>query len=64
MNAKFRAGWSESQMLPIRTTRVRRTLYTNGILSSYIQYSILLTHQVIAPVRPEQGLKMKVKFLR
>ena len=22
-----------------------------------------LTHQVIAPVRPEQGLKMKIKFL-
>ena len=63
MNAKFRDGWSESQMLPIRTREFAAHFTLMEYLASTYNIAFYLTHQVIAPVRPEQGLKMKVKFL-
>jgi RecA/RadA recombinase len=63
MNAKFRDGWSESQNLPLRTRELASHFSLMEYLASTYNVAFYLTHQVIAPVRPEQGLKMKVKFL-
>ena len=62
MNAKFRDGWSESQQLPIRTRELASHFTIMEYLAATYNVAWYLTHQVIAPVRPEQGLKMKVKF--
>ncbi len=63
MNAKFRDGWSDSQNLPLRTRELAAHFSLMEYLASTYNVAFYLTHQVIAPVRPEQGLKMKVKFL-
>lgn len=63
MNAKFRDGWSESQMLPIRTREFAAHFTLMEYLAATYNIAFYLTHQVIAPVRPDQGLKVKIKFL-
>ena len=62
MNANFRDGWSESQQLPIRTRELASHFTIIKYLAATYNMAWYLTHQVIAPVRPEQGLKMKIKF--
>jgi RecA/RadA recombinase len=63
MNANFRAGWSESNMLPIRTREFAEHFALMKYLAGAYNTGWYLTHQVIAPIRPDQGTKMKVKFL-
>ncbi|MGD0331393.1 MAG: hypothetical protein ABSB40_13270 [Nitrososphaeria archaeon] len=63
MNAKIRAGWSESQELPKRTRELAEHFQLIEYLAATYNVAWYLTSQVIAPIRPEQGLKMKVKFL-
>jgi RecA/RadA recombinase len=63
MNAKIRAGWSESQELPKRTRELAEHFQLMEYLASTYNIAWYLTNQVIAPIRPDQGLKMKVKFL-
>jgi DNA repair protein RadA len=61
-NAKFRGGWSKSEMLPIRTREFGEHFNIMEYLAATYNIAWLLTFQVIAPPRPEQGLKMRVKF--
>jgi len=62
-NAKFRAGWSRSEMLPIRTREFAEHFNLIEYLAAKYNIAWLLTFQVIAPPRPDQGLAMKVKFV-
>jgi len=62
MNAKFRGGWSRSEMLPIRTREFAEHFNLMEYLAAKYNIAWLLTFQVIAPPRPDQGLAMQVKF--
>ena len=62
MNAKFRAGWSRSEMLPIRTREFGEHFNLIEYLTAKYHMAWLMTFQAIAPPRPDQGLAMKVKF--
>jgi DNA repair protein RadA len=63
MNAKFRAGWSRSEMLPVRTREFAEHFNLMEYLAAKYNIAWLLTFQVIAPPRPDQGLAAKVKFV-
>jgi len=62
-NAKFRAGWSRSEMLPIRSREIAEHINLMEYLMAKYNLAWLITCQVIAPPRPDQGLAMKVKFV-
>ena len=62
MNAKFRAGWSRSEMLPIRTREFGEHFNIIEYLAATYHVAWLMTFQAIAPPRPDQGLAMRVKF--
>lgn len=61
MTAKFR-GWSRSELLPIRTREFAEHFGLMEYLAAKYNIAWLLTFQVIAPPRPDQGLAMQVKF--
>lgn len=61
-NAKFRAGWSRSEMLPIRSREIAEHVNLMEYLAAKYNIAWLITCQAIAPPRPDQGLRMKVKF--
>jgi len=61
-NAMFRAGWSRSEMLPVRTREFGEHFNLIKFLTAKYNVAWYLTFQCIAPPRPEQGLAMKVKF--
>ena len=61
MTAKFR-GWSRSELLPIRTREFAEHFGLMEVLAAKYNLAWLLTFQVIAPPRPDQGLAMQVKF--
>ena len=61
-NAKFRAGYSRSEMLPIRAREFAEHFNLIEYMSAQYNVAWYLTFQVIAPPRPDQGLAMKVKF--
>lgn len=62
-NAKLRAGWSRSEMLPIRSREVAEHLNLMEYLAAKYNLAWLITCQAIAPPRPDQGLAAKVKFV-
>ena len=62
-NAKFRAGWSITQMLPIRSREIAEHMNLMEYLAAKYNLAWLITCQAIAPPRPDQGLAMKVKFV-
>jgi len=61
-NANFRAGWSRSEMLPIRTREFGEHFNLIKYLTAKYNVAWYLTFQAIAPPRPDQGLAAKVKF--
>jgi len=61
-NAKFRAGWSRTEMLPLRTREFGEHFTLIEYLTAKYNLCWYLTFQAIAPPRPEQGLQAKVKF--
>ena len=62
-NAKFRAGWSRTEMLPIRSREIAEHFNLMEYLAAKYNIAWLLTCQAIAPPRPDQGLAAKVKFV-
>jgi DNA repair protein RadA len=60
--AKFRAGYSRSEMLPIRAREFAEHFNLIEYLTAKYNIAFYLTCQVIAPPRPDQGLAAKVKF--
>jgi DNA repair protein RadA len=61
-NAKFRAGWSRTEMLPIRTREFGEHFTLIEYLAARYNTAWYLTFQAIAPPRPDQGLAARVKF--
>ena len=61
-NAKFRGGWSKSEMLPYRTREFGEHFTLMEYLAAKYNIAWYLTFQAIAPPRPDQGLAAKVKF--
>ena len=61
-NAKFRGGWSRSEMLPLRTREFGEHFNLLEYLASRYNIAFVLTCQTIAPPRPDQGLGAMVKF--
>jgi RecA/RadA recombinase/predicted flap endonuclease-1-like 5' DNA nuclease len=61
-NARFRAGYSRSEMLPIRAREFAEHFNLMESMASRYNLAWYLTCQVIAPPRPDQGLAAKVKF--
>jgi RecA/RadA recombinase len=61
-NAKFRAGWSRTEMLPLRTREFGEHFTLIEYLTAKYNLCWYLTFQAIAPPRPDQGLQAKVKF--
>lgn len=61
-NSMFRAGWSRSEMLPLRTREFGEHFNLIKYITAQYNVAWYLTFQAIAPVRPEQGLAMEVKF--
>ena len=61
-NAKIRAGWSRSEMLPLRTRELGEHFNLIEMLAAKYNIAWLLTCQSIAAPRPDQGLANMVKF--
>lgn len=61
-NARLRAGWSRSEMLPIRSREIAEHINLMEYLAAKYNIAWLITCQSIAPPRPDQGLAAKVKF--
>lgn len=60
--AKFRAGYSRSEMLPIRAREFAEHFNLMEYLTAKYNLAFYVTCQVIAPPRPDQGLAAKVKY--
>lgn len=61
-NAKIRAGWSKSEMLPVRSRELAEHFNLMEFMAAKYNVAWYITCQVIAPPRPDQGLAAKVKF--
>jgi len=61
-NAKIRAGWSKSEMLPVRSRELAEHFNLMEWMAARYNLAWYITCQVIAPPRPDQGLGAKVKF--
>lgn len=61
-NAKIRAGWGKSEMLPLRTRELAEHFQLMEFIAARYNVAWLLTCQSIAPPRPDQGLGAMVKF--
>jgi RecA/RadA recombinase len=61
-NAKIRAGWGKSEMLPLRTRELAEHFNLMEFMAARYNVAWILTCQCIAPPRPDQGLGAMVKF--
>jgi len=61
-NAKIRAGWGKSEMLPLRTRELAEHFNLMEFMAARYNIAWILTCQSIAPPRPDQGLGAMVKF--
>jgi DNA repair protein RadA len=61
-NAKIRAGWGKSEMLPLRTRELAEHFNLMELMASKWNIAWIVTCQTIAPPRPDQGLQAEVKF--
>jgi DNA repair protein RadA len=61
-NAKFRAGYSRTEMLPVRTREFAEHFQLMEYLEARYNTAWLLTCQTIAAPRPDQGLGNMMKF--
>jgi RecA/RadA recombinase len=61
-NAKSRAGYTRTEMLPVRTREFAEHFLLMDFLAAKYNIAWLLTCQVIMAPRPEQGLQNKMKF--
>ena len=60
-NAKIRAGWGISQMLPIRSRELAEHFNLMEFLAAKYNVAWLITCQVIGVPRPEMGLALQMK---
>ncbi|MGB9855827.1 MAG: helix-hairpin-helix domain-containing protein [Caldisericum exile] len=60
--AKFRPGYSRTEMLPIRTREFSEHFFLMEYLASKYNVAWLITCQVIGAPRPEMVLQSKVKY--
>lgn len=61
-NAKFRAGYSRTEMLPVRTREFAEHFQLIEYLEAKYNTAWVLTCQTIAAPRPDQGLGNMMKF--
>jgi len=61
-NAKFRAGYSRTEMLPVRTREFAEHFQLIEYLEARYNTAWVLTCQTIAAPRPDQGLGNMMKF--